>query len=268
VLVCVCSTKGSPGASVTALALAAVWPTAATGRKVVLAEADPDGGSLVTRWGLGRDPGLVSLAAAGRHGLAPDALWDHSQDLPGGLAVVPALDDPARAAATLRSCGPALAAWLAGLSEVDVIVDAGRIWNPLTQPLRDHADRVLLVARPSADQLLPAAPTAAANANTRWLLVGNAPYRPGEVTAATGVGVAAVFPEDRRAAAALTGAARPRGFARLPLIRAAASLAGELTAPAPTSSEGAAADPPGERLRSRPRPVAEAKPAALIGAGR
>ena len=52
------SAKSSPGASTTALALAHVWPA---GRSVVLAEADPAGGSWAGQLGVAFEPGLLGL---------------------------------------------------------------------------------------------------------------------------------------------------------------------------------------------------------------
>src|SRR5215217_7772269 len=76
VLIAIASMKGSPGATSTSLALAAMWP-----RPVVLVEADPSGGDLAYRCkaaygGLPyTDRSVLTLAAAMRDGLAdPDAV--------------------------------------------------------------------------------------------------------------------------------------------------------------------------------------------------
>ena len=56
-LICFASQKGSPGATLSALTVAAAWPNLA-GRRKLLVEADPDGGVLAVSYRLGREPGL------------------------------------------------------------------------------------------------------------------------------------------------------------------------------------------------------------------
>src|SRR5262249_57798282 len=63
-LVVVAGGKGAPGATTTALGLASAW----TGQRRVVVEADPDGGVLAARLGLGLAPGLMTVAAAPRPG--------------------------------------------------------------------------------------------------------------------------------------------------------------------------------------------------------
>jgi len=65
------SAKGSPGVTTAVAALAATWPA---DRPLVVAELDPAGGDLVVRLDLATEPGLVSLAAAGRRELDRDTL--------------------------------------------------------------------------------------------------------------------------------------------------------------------------------------------------
>ena len=90
-LVVLCSAHGSPGVTTTALALAATWPE---NRRCLLVEADPFGGVIGARYGLGDTPGLSSLAAGARGGIDEEAVWSHAQQLPGG---VPMLVGPASA---------------------------------------------------------------------------------------------------------------------------------------------------------------------------
>src|SRR2546430_9063892 len=88
-LVAVASDKGAPGVTTASVVLAAVWP-----RPVLLAECDPAGGDLLYRFpaadGGRLDPGrgLLSLAVAARRGLRPEQVWEHTQTLRGGLAVL------------------------------------------------------------------------------------------------------------------------------------------------------------------------------------
>ncbi|WP_435853127.1 hypothetical protein [Streptomyces smyrnaeus] len=160
-LIALAADKGAPGVTTAAVALSAVWP-----RRALLAEMDTAGGDLVYRSpaanGRPLDPntGLLSLAATARRGLAAEQLWDHSQQLSGGLEVLVGLgnaeqsaglagqwDTLGRAFATLAdSPHPQLAA--------DVIADCGRI-GPETASvaLFPHAALVLLVARDEPEQI-------------------------------------------------------------------------------------------------------------------
>ena len=113
------SAKGSPGVTTAVAALAATWPA---DRELVVAEVDPAGGDLVVRFDLATEPGLVSLAAAGRRELGPDTLVAHTQDLAGAGArrrvrprrvlVAPVSAD--QAAAALTALRGALSTTLAG----------------------------------------------------------------------------------------------------------------------------------------------------------
>ena len=72
------STQGSPGASLTALHLAAHW--ASGGREVLLIEADPAGGSLSHNLGIQFTPGLASFVASGLP-VQSNHLIDQAQDV-------------------------------------------------------------------------------------------------------------------------------------------------------------------------------------------
>ena len=98
-LVAVTSTKGSPGATTFALALAARWPSEA-----VLVEADPAGGDLGARCGVADDPGLASLVLAARREVPH--LAHHAQQVGVGIDVVVAPASATRAAATIAALTP------------------------------------------------------------------------------------------------------------------------------------------------------------------
>jgi hypothetical protein len=141
----------------------------------------------------------------------------------------------------LRDLARILADWAVAQAEVDVIVDCGRI-APGSAMLTamTAADLVLVVTRPSIDQLRPAAArsTALTSAGVRsgLLWVGDHPYGPAEVAATLDVDVAGVIAWDPRTAAVLTGLhGAVRDLRRSPLVRSAATLAAEL---APTPGVG------------------------------
>ena len=118
------SAHGSPGVTTTAVALAATWPEH---RRCLLVEADPFGGVIAARYGLGDTPGMSSLAAVARHQFDDDMVWEHAQQLRGGVAVLvgPASADEAHV--VLRDLVGGLAAWSAVQTAVDVVVDCGRL---------------------------------------------------------------------------------------------------------------------------------------------
>jgi MinD-like ATPase involved in chromosome partitioning or flagellar assembly len=240
-LVALCSAHGSPGVTTTALALAATWPE---NRRCLLVEADLFGGVIGTRYGLGDTPGLSSLAALARGGLDEEAVWSHAQRLPGGVPMLvgPASADEAHA--VLRDVAGVLCDWSAAHSEVDVIVDCGRIapGSPTTDVLA-KADAAMVLARPSLDQLRAAAFRVAAlegsGAKVSLLLVGDSPYGPDEVAATLQADVVGVIAWDPRAAATLAGTrGAARDLRRSPLVRSAATLAEGLASASPRSGAG------------------------------
>lgn len=244
------SARGAPGVSTVALSVAGVWPSVEGGGKLLM-EVDPAGGVLGLRFGLGEDPGLVSLAAAARHGLDRTALWDHGQELAGGLAVVVGPASSSVAAQVLASGGGRLGEWLAGLGDVDVIADAGRLTG--VSPALEFvaaSDLVVVVARPVVDQLHAGAEQAsglaARGVRVGWCLVGDGPYRPADVEAAYGIDVWGAIPTDHRGAGLMIGGAPGKKLARTALVRSAASFAAHLSGwlhqsgPSPTPPHPAA----------------------------
>jgi hypothetical protein len=134
----------------------------------------------------------------------------------------------------LRDIADALTTWSTGQTEIDVIIDCGRI--PTGLPTVDtigEAGVVMVLTRPTLDQLRPAAHRLgtlnASGVETGLLLVGDEPYGPAEVTAALKVNVAGVVAWDPRTAAVLTGShGAVRDLRRSPLIRSVATLAEQL----------------------------------------
>lgn len=214
-LVALCSVKGSPGVTTTALALAACWPSEV---QPVLVECDPAGGDLFARFRLEPFPGLVSLAAAVRGGAAPGVLWEHAQHLPGQrlpVVVAPAGDDQARAAVSViaREDAAVVRAAADGDNAV-VLADCGQVSHASAAlPIIGAADVMLLLARPRDDDLSHVA--AKLHAASQWsrkpclLLVGDG-YPTGDVASVLGIQVMGRIPHDSRAAELLRGAVRSR----------------------------------------------------------
>lgn len=231
-LVCFASQKGSPGTTVTALAVAAAWRPG-EGRRKLLLEADCTGGTLAIRYQLPVQPGLATLAAAARSGLDEAGLWAHTQVLPGGLSVVVCPDGPDQVSAAMAAGGPGLARFLRQSAEVDVICDVGRLApDSPAVPFVAEANAVLMVARPSAEQLQPAARRLLSLkpvvANLGWVLVGDKPYGPVDVEATYGHPVVGVIAEDARSVADIERGVVGKGLRRRPFIRSATTLANTL----------------------------------------
>ena len=240
-LVAIGSVKGSPGATTAAVAFGACWPA---DRRVVVVEADPAGGDVAARFGLAPEPGLVSLASATRRSASPDALWAHTQELPGRLAVVVGPASAKQARAALAMLVPAVTIRWGELS-AGVVVDCGRLdpGSPCLDLLA-QADLAVVVVRPGLADLHHLASRVAdlrsRCASLTVVLCGAGPYGANEVSDAVGAEVVGVIPWDPSGAGLLGGTpGSARGLARTPLMRAARQIVAQLAQPisAPTASE-------------------------------
>jgi len=242
----VASAKGRPGVTTAALALGASWPGARPAP--IVAELDPAGGDVAARFDLSPQPGLVSLAAAARRGLAPSTVAAHCQSLPGGLPVLLGPASATRAATALRLLQPErLVAALDGPAGVDLVIDAGRL-DPrgALLPVLGRATATLLLVRPIAADVLHLAALIeevkrieelrAVVSRMRLVVVGSGPFSEQEVAATLGLELAGVLPIDRDGAAMLAGrSGSARALARSPLARAARAIVGRvLNVTAPT----------------------------------
>ena len=236
------SPGGSPGVTVTALALALTWP-----RDVIVAECDPAGGSVLAGlWRGHAEPGgagMLRFALAAQRDPPNAAAVIRSEalpleDTPAARFVLPAPAGPF-AARQLAPAWPSLAAAFAAAT-ADVIADAGRFdGESALAPLLGGAASVLMVCRPLIRQAAAVKPRLEALAQIRparpadgLLLIGKGPYGSDAarvLTGALGVPVRGSLPFDPAASAVLSdGAAAPRGFRRSALIRAAAAVASGL----------------------------------------
>ena len=256
----------SCGVTTLAAALAATWPE---GRRVLLAELDPAGGTLAGASGWPPEPGIVSLAAAVRRRPDREAVWGHCQHLPGGAAVLAGPASPERA----RSALALVAGVIGRLGELDaeVLVDCGRLdpGSPVFATFTG-ADRAVLVARPSLGDLHVLATWLETHRPERpeLVLVGDGPYPPAEVADALSISVLGMLPWDPPgASAAVSEAVSHRGLARSPLLRAARTLAERLTAPVPEerSADGLLVGHPDAQSPSDA--VSAHRPATAVEAG-
>jgi MinD-like ATPase involved in chromosome partitioning or flagellar assembly len=228
--IAITATKGSPGATTLALALADRMSERA---RVLIVEADAAGGDIAARSGLALDPGLLTLAASGRRGLDRSRIEPHAQLLPCGALVLAGPTSAEQATSALAGIATVLAQTLVHETST-VIIDAGR-WDPRS-PATD------LVATASIGALV-LRPTIEGVEHARWQLrslsehvrrviavsIGERPYPRAEVAAALAVDEMYVIENDARAANAVGhGASYDRWLRRSPLMRSAAALANQL----------------------------------------
>lgn len=188
------SAKHSPGTTTTAVALAL-----AAGGLVV--EADRQGGDVAARARVPLEPGLLTMAAAGRHPASPLPL--HTQPLPSGVEAVVAPTAPDQAEAALATVGQRLVPALRSRG-APVFVDCGR-WSPVTDlGLLGACDMVVMVTEPSVAGVehvrARLEPIRSAARRLAVVLVGDRPYGVAEVEAALAVPVAGPLPVDPRGA--------------------------------------------------------------------
>lgn len=145
------STYGSPGASTTAVYLAA--QCASSGHQVLLIEADPAAGSLSQKLGIQFTPGTASFVAANRP-VTSASLIEHSQDvLLSDFHVMPSPLSPAGAKSVAEKF-VGIGSELRDISdnEMAVIVDGGRLnAAAATSELTTCAAAVLVVAGDRAE---------------------------------------------------------------------------------------------------------------------
>src|SRR5262245_26303281 len=281
------SAKASPGVTTTVAALAATWPR---DRDLVIAELDPAGGDLGARFDLATEPGLVTLAAAGRRELDHSTFFGHTQPLP--PAGRPKAD--ADAAGPVRrvlvgpvaadQAGAALAALRGGLPGVlssltaDVLVDCGRL-DPgaAAHDVVTEADLLVVVARPVVAEVhhLAARLAALRPRAASLLLIGDRPYSVAEVADAVGASPLGTLPVDVRAAAALNvgRSNAARAMRRSRLLRDARAVAEALARWLPARPIRPPGPPPGPPPVPPPTPpptpatrTAASRPAARRGA--
>jgi MinD-like ATPase involved in chromosome partitioning or flagellar assembly len=215
------SARGAPGVTTSALLVAASLPAG------VVVEADVDGGTLAVRYGLGREPGLTTLAAARK----TDAeAWRHHAQLAGSVPVVVGPDSPASAEALWARAGTTLVRSLEQATAT-IVVDAGRLQdNEMAKAVLPSADLVVVLAEPKAEHLVGLSHRLAqirdGGTPVAVVTVGDGPYRPADIATQLDVEILGSLPADRRAAAILgERGGSHRVLARTSLARASRDLA-------------------------------------------
>lgn len=240
-----CSARGSPGVTTSALALTLAWPG-----RAVLAECDPAGGTILAGYlqgALGDERGIRELAVAELRGEDLRGRWwgqlvdlhaPHQRRL-----LLPGIADPMQSGA-LRPVWARLAGFFADLADsdgYDAILDCGRLVAPNSPlPLLSAADVVLLTLRPTLPGMAAAIPAvrslrkhlldqAGTADSLRLLLTGPGDQSTRAVMRELDTPVAARLPDDSRSAAVLSFGGTLR--TRAPLLQAAAAAHRDLAEP-------------------------------------
>ncbi|MFF1917063.1 hypothetical protein ACFVYE_37050 [Streptomyces sp. NPDC058239] len=232
--------SGAPGVTTSALALLLSWPLE-PGRRMILAECDPDGSAVLhglLQGTLGDRYGLRNLSVAARKGEFGDAFWrqlidlsseDGTQESPRERLLLPGITDPAQAA-SLGSVWNGLALMFRGIDADhghDVLVDLGRrgAVGP-SSVLAAQADAVLVVVRNTLRCLQASQGRVSALeeqvGDVGLIVIDEGPYPAGEVQRVLQAPVVATLPYAPREARVLSdGADHPRHFAKSRLMKAA-----------------------------------------------
>ncbi|MGW4380207.1 hypothetical protein [Kitasatospora sp. NPDC004531] len=245
-VVAVLGGPGAPGATSSALALLLSWPLR-PGRRVLLAECDPDGGAILAGALEGRVEavyGLRNLAVADRRGLLAQTLWEQLLDVSpqgtGERLLLPGLTDPTQAPGLAYTWEPLVEALRALEPEgYDVILDLGRSGaNGPMAVLARRADVVAATVRTTLRGLSAARPRLAAlredldtngtgSDSLGLLLVAEGPYPEQEVSRQFHLPVLGALAHAPRTARVLSdgGDTTDRRFIRSELMRTARTTA-------------------------------------------
>jgi hypothetical protein len=232
--------SGAPGVTTSALALLLSWPLE-PGRRMILAECDPDGSAVLhglLQGTLGDRYGLRNLSVAARQGELGDAFFRQLIDLSSDerkkessrdRLLLPGITDPAQAV-SLGSVWKALGVIFRGIEAEhghDVLIDLGRrgAFGP-SGVLAEQADAVFVVVRNTLRCLQAAEGRVRALeervGDVSVLMINEGPYPAGEVQRVLQVPVVATLPYAPKDARVLSdGAEQPRHFTKSPLMKAA-----------------------------------------------
>jgi MinD-like ATPase involved in chromosome partitioning or flagellar assembly len=251
VIVTVASVRGAPGATSWSLLLAAAWPAEDPRQRAVL-EVDLDGGVLGARYGLGVDPGVVSLIASLRRNDDVVSVDEHGRVVGERVWLVPGPESAERARAVWTGAAAAVAARLADDDRV-WLVDAGRLHTgSATVPFAERSSLTLLLSRSSPEDVVQVpARVEALQAHARSVgvvVIGKTPYGVAELSEFVGTRLVWKVAKADDLPAVAGGALRP-GRARRSLVwRSALDLAATVARQvdvATTTAVGVVAGRPG-----------------------
>lgn len=247
-LVCVASTRSSPGATTLSVALAQAWQIA--GYPTTLIEADPAGGVLALRFGLTERPSLATMSSDTRRSRTLDDVLRNAQDI-NGVNVIAGPADPLVAARAVQS-STATIIELAKTPDSRWVCDLGRIdERSAAIELAKAADQTILVSRTAPAEvqalLYAARLLRSHNANLGLVTVGDRPHAPAEVQSIAEIELLAALPDAPTVAPAFNGGHFKRSqLRRSTLWRSVIGLAKALDPESQEPQPGELAPPPAQ----------------------
>lgn len=251
-IICLLSAKGSPGVTTTSIGLGLSLVGNGARRRALLVEADPHGGDISAGFLRGEVNsqlgGMLGLATA-RGGDIATLMGQATVALSGdgSLRLLAGVPD-ARRAGALQIAWSRILEYSASDSEVDFVVDMGRL-DPIRgcDPWLTQADLVLLVAKPNLPSVVSAHCLVAAFSDLdgapaisklRLVVVESSrTYPAAEVESAIGIPLLATLPFEPSEAKVLSEGVVPRrGFLRSGLMRSSAHLAAAVVAELPKAA--------------------------------
>ena len=217
------SLRGGSGATTLTMGLAAAWP-AATGRRQLVVEADPNGGVLAARFGeLRADRTIADAAVALRRDVDLDRLLGTARSVWDAVPVIPSHPSAEQTTAVLVNAAERLATGLAAGLDVDAIVDVGVLTaRSPALPLARRAVTTLLLSRTWFEDVaglsVRVRELRAAGVEPSLVAVGDAVYDPEDVAREADLPLFASLPHDPRSAASLAGQASGDGRLRRSLL--------------------------------------------------
>ena len=155
------SVRGAPGVTSWTMLLATAWAASTADRCRVVLEADPDGGVLGARYGVGVDPGAITFAASLRRGAGPVLeIAEHGRVVDKNIVLIPGAESADRATSMWREAAQTTATAIAADTVSDWFIDCGR-FRPLSPSLAfsESATLTVLVVGPMSEDLVQAPAT-------------------------------------------------------------------------------------------------------------
>lgn len=227
------SVRGAPGVTSWTLLLAAAWPSEPDRRRVVL-EADPDGGVLGARYGVGVEPGAITFVTAlHRHTKGPFDVDDHGRLLDERVLLIPGPESPDLAHSVWKEEARPTAVVMAMTKEHDWFVDCGRLSiDAVSTGFTQLSSLNVIVAGAATEDLLQLPPVVrrleATGGPVAVIVVGKPAHGVAEIAQFLGTDHIHVVPAVRNLASETAAVFRARGGRRSWLWRRAVGVAADL----------------------------------------
>ncbi len=224
------------------LLLAAAWPSDGDRRRVVL-EADPDGGVLAARYGVGVDPGAITFVTALRRSdKTPFDVDEHGRLLDERVLLIPGPESPDLARSVWSEEARGIAVTMAVANEYDWFVDCGRLRvDSVSTGFTQFSSLNVIVVGSATEDLLQLPPVVrrleATGGPVAVIVAGKPAHGVDEIGRFLGVDNVYVVPSSRNLVSDTAAVFRARGGRRSWVWRRAVSVAAEIHALASMSAQ-------------------------------